>query len=462
MAKALPSYVRDSMDFIEKVKSIKCPPDAILSSWDVVSLYTNIPHKEGLEAVNKAAMRQPHCPVKPKVLTELAKIVLKNNTITFAGEYYLQLQGTAMGTRLAPAYANVFMGELEKIWHSHVDKQSIIAWYRFIDDIFLIWNGSEEELDEWVEKCNQTHSLIKITHEKSNLEATFLDVTMFKGPKFRMTGFLDYKTHVKPTNSRTYVHASSYHPEGTRKGVIVGEIHRFYRTNSSNLHFWNQVKEHIQALVKRGYNIPLVRKYIIQVLWKLKGQVVDQDKYLELENPISEGPTLKDISPEQMANSQRNITHSLDYIIPSTKTEPKANPKGLGVGRAVESDIITCKPPLPKADPKLPSNPEGKRQVIGKTPVLVMTYNDSLREINQRLKQLWKEDVDSQELLKKLFPTVPLIAISRNKSLSEYISKAIVPYEPRPYEGEQFKLREHIAINRDYPRVIGIANTSTT
>ena len=56
-----------------KIKSIKCPPNVILSSWD----YTNIPHKEGLEAVNKAAMRQPHCPVKPKVLTELAKIVLK-------------------------------------------------------------------------------------------------------------------------------------------------------------------------------------------------------------------------------------------------------------------------------------------------------------------------------------------------------------------------------------------------
>ena len=192
MAKALPSYVRDSADFIEKIKSVKCPStDIILSSWDIVSLYTNIPHKEGLEAVYAATKRQTHCSVKPKVLTELVKIVLKNNTITFAGEYYLQLQGTAMGTRLAPAYANVFMGELEKIWHSYVDEKCIIAWYRFIDDIFLIWNSSEEELDKWVQKCNQTHSLIKITYKKSSLETTFLDVTVFKGPKFRMTGFLD-------------------------------------------------------------------------------------------------------------------------------------------------------------------------------------------------------------------------------------------------------------------------------
>ena len=68
--------------------------DIILSSWDIVSLHTNIPHKEGLEAVNAATKRQTHCPVKTNVLTELAKIVLKNNTIMFAGEYYLQLQGT--------------------------------------------------------------------------------------------------------------------------------------------------------------------------------------------------------------------------------------------------------------------------------------------------------------------------------------------------------------------------------
>ena len=96
------------------------------------------------------------------------------------------------------------------------------------------------------------HSLIKITYKKSHLETTLLDVTVFKGPKFQMTGFLDYRTHVKPTNLRTYVHASSYHPKGTRKAVIVGEILRFFRTNSSNLYFLNQARKHIAALINSG------------------------------------------------------------------------------------------------------------------------------------------------------------------------------------------------------------------
>jgi hypothetical protein len=36
--------------------------------------------------------------------------VLKNNNFTFDGNHYLQINGTAMGTKMAPSYANMFMG----------------------------------------------------------------------------------------------------------------------------------------------------------------------------------------------------------------------------------------------------------------------------------------------------------------------------------------------------------------
>ena len=41
--------------------------------------------------------------------------------------------------------------------------------------------------------------------------------------------------------------------------------------------------------------------------------MVDQNKNLELENPILEGPTLKDISPEQMANISVVMLCLYDY-----------------------------------------------------------------------------------------------------------------------------------------------------
>ena len=116
MAKKLPSYIRDSTDFLNKIKNLKISPGAILASLDVVSLYTNIPHKEGIASVHKATLESESPRVEAATLAELTKIVLKNNILEFAGENFLQIQGTAMGTKLAPAYANVFMGDVERRW----------------------------------------------------------------------------------------------------------------------------------------------------------------------------------------------------------------------------------------------------------------------------------------------------------------------------------------------------------
>ncbi|KAL5517448.1 hypothetical protein EMCRGX_G002992 [Ephydatia muelleri] len=109
MAKSLPSYIRDSADLLNKIKNLQVSPRAILASLDVVSLYTNIPHEEGISSVHKATLDSESPRVEAATLAELTKIVLKNNDLEFAGEIFLQIQGMATGTKLASAYANVFM-----------------------------------------------------------------------------------------------------------------------------------------------------------------------------------------------------------------------------------------------------------------------------------------------------------------------------------------------------------------
>ena len=56
--KSLPSYIRDTTDFINLISTTKLPTDSYLVSIDVSSLYTNIPHKEGVEAVLNALLTQ--------------------------------------------------------------------------------------------------------------------------------------------------------------------------------------------------------------------------------------------------------------------------------------------------------------------------------------------------------------------------------------------------------------------
>ena len=52
--------------------------------------------------------------------------VLKKNNIQFNGENYLQIGGTAMGSKVALAYANIFMRDLEeKLLQNHEYKPTV-------------------------------------------------------------------------------------------------------------------------------------------------------------------------------------------------------------------------------------------------------------------------------------------------------------------------------------------------
>ena len=51
---------------------------------------------------------------KANTILEFSELVLNSNQFKFLGQHYLQTSGTAMGTKMAPSYANLFMGVLEK------------------------------------------------------------------------------------------------------------------------------------------------------------------------------------------------------------------------------------------------------------------------------------------------------------------------------------------------------------
>ena len=79
-----------------------------------------------------------------------------------------------MGTRMAPSYANVFMGQLEKSFLDTQHRQPLI-WLRYIDDVFMTWTHREQHLSTFVEELNQHHDTIKFTAEWSPKEVTLLD-----------------------------------------------------------------------------------------------------------------------------------------------------------------------------------------------------------------------------------------------------------------------------------------------
>ena len=106
----LPSFVKDTTDFLLKIQHVKVQPHHCLLTIDVSSLYTNIPHIEGLKACRDTLLsRMRDNPHTWFVLT-LLRFVLTLNYFEFYDKFYHQISGTAMGTKLAPNYANIFHG----------------------------------------------------------------------------------------------------------------------------------------------------------------------------------------------------------------------------------------------------------------------------------------------------------------------------------------------------------------
>jgi len=139
----IPSYLKDTKDFLQKLSELGPPPlDYILLTQDVSSLYTNILHNKGIEACKLALEQRPHPDPPTASLPKMIKQILTMNSFKFNGQHYLQVQGTAMGTRMAPSYDNILMGELEKRLLQNTTYKTAV-WWRYIDDIFVLWNNGK-------------------------------------------------------------------------------------------------------------------------------------------------------------------------------------------------------------------------------------------------------------------------------------------------------------------------------
>ena len=176
IAKSQQSYLKDTTDFINFIETTELPEETFLVSLDVTSLYTNIPQQEGINTICRAYENfyGENKPIPTHSLREILGLILQENSFEFNGLNYLQTHGTAMGTKMAVAFANIFMSAVETEILS-LSKTKPLRWKRYIDDIFSLWNVDKEEIEEFITLANQHHPTIKFTAEISDKEINFLD-----------------------------------------------------------------------------------------------------------------------------------------------------------------------------------------------------------------------------------------------------------------------------------------------
>uniref|UniRef100_A0A674IUK7 Reverse transcriptase domain-containing protein n=1 Tax=Terrapene triunguis TaxID=2587831 RepID=A0A674IUK7_9SAUR len=186
------------------------PENTILATMDVEALYTNIPQKDGLQAVRNSIPDN----VTANLVADLCDFVLTHNYFTFGDNVYLQVSDTAMGTRMAPQYAIIFMADLEQRFLSSRPLTPLL-YLRYIDDIFIIWTHGKEALEEFHHDFNNFHPTINLSLDQSTQEIHFLDTTVLIS-----NGHINTTLYQKPTDCYTYLHASSFHLNHTTRSEI--------------------------------------------------------------------------------------------------------------------------------------------------------------------------------------------------------------------------------------------------
>ena len=273
LAQKVKSYIKDTNHFLNRLSSSgKLPQGAILCTVDVVGLYPNIPHREGLTSLRRVLELRDNKQILSETLVELAEIVLKNNIFQFDEKTFKQVRGTAIGTKFAPPYAILFMADLEEKILSASEKKPMICW-RYIDNIFFIWEHREESLEIFLNKLNSFHPTIKFTAKYSKETINFLDVNI------RLVGGeLMTDLFVKPTDTHQFLDPSSSHPYHFKKGIPYSQVLRLNRICSDNESFDKRCNDLEGWLMERGYNGKMIRKQILRAREHSRKDLLEKEK----------------------------------------------------------------------------------------------------------------------------------------------------------------------------------------
>ena len=127
------------------------PNDCLLVTFNVKSLYTNTANNEGIKAVREAYDNHPTKTVATRVTKKFLSLILTLNNFAFNSINYLQIKWDLHWVQSALQHTQIFSWyNLKNNIYPYIKNESIL-YLQYIDDIFMIWTGTKQELLAFLE-----------------------------------------------------------------------------------------------------------------------------------------------------------------------------------------------------------------------------------------------------------------------------------------------------------------------
>ena len=239
----------------DSLGNVKLEENEELVSFDVVSLYTNVPVMEAIHVCADLLFKKCSLPVDKQTFIELAQIASCNVLMLTHDGYYKQLDGLAMGSPPAPMLANGWMSQFD----SDIKGEAKL-YFRYMDDIFrdIVKSQSDQKLDE----INALHDSLTFTREREkNGSLSMLDMSINN-----KQGQLSSTWYYKPSDTGLILNYHALAPKRYKRAVVAGFVHRIYRA-CSNWQFFHESLDRAKAiLIKNQYPPSFFEKIIHDTL----------------------------------------------------------------------------------------------------------------------------------------------------------------------------------------------------
>lgn len=172
-------HIRDTIQFIDFIKTTSVKDDDVLVSFDVISMFTTIPIEHVTQILmEKAGEFNFLFNIQPNDLREILKFLLRDCAIFQAlNTTYKQIEGLPMGSCLSPVLARIFMDGTIEFLNNHINDITFIKVY--VDDTIAAINKHKiQEALNILNSYKKDKVKFTVEEENDNLSINFLNVTL--------------------------------------------------------------------------------------------------------------------------------------------------------------------------------------------------------------------------------------------------------------------------------------------
>ncbi|CAF2030590.1 unnamed protein product, partial [Rotaria magnacalcarata] len=260
---------------------------------------------------------------------------------------YIQHNGVAMGSPLAPVIADIFMGHLEETLMEQLKMIGIHHWYRFVDDTFVLMNPTTN-IDDVLVVLNSFHESIKFTREVEKKNSlSFLDVMVCRVPE---RSKFETKIYRKSTYTGLLTKWHSFVPMEYKKATIVNMIQRALKI-CSNYHYLASEFDRIRKIGKaNSYPLSFIEQRIAIGLNKYmqnRTKTNTQENLPQKQKIYFEVPYIGNTTESLKKNLKRIVTKCRPDIDPHFYTKTLQNVQHFfkvkdPIDKFMQSDVVYC------------------------------------------------------------------------------------------------------------------------